>query len=88
MDVVNPLHLFRIRFDIRQVEIDHHGLLAAAHQHARKRQFVVRVDFLMRDIRGHINEVAGTGFRHEFEPLTPPHAGAPAYHVNDALTGP
>ena len=51
-------------------------------------QVVVRIDFLVRDIRRHVNEVARTGFRHEFEPLTPPHAGAPAYHVNDALTGP
>ena len=59
MNVVNPLYLFRVRLDIRQVEIDDHRLLAAAHQHARQRLVVARIDFLVRDEWRHVNEVTG-----------------------------
>src|SRR5262249_51440085 len=76
MNVVNPLYLFRVRFDIRQVEIDDHRLLAAAHQHARQRLVVVRIDFLVRDKWRDVNEVTGASFRHELEPVTPTHASA------------
>ena len=47
MNVVHPAHLFGLRLDVGQIEIDDHWLLAAAHDHARQRQVVARIDLLM-----------------------------------------
>jgi len=37
MNVVDPLHLFRVRLDIGQIEIDDDRLLTTTHQHAGQR---------------------------------------------------
>jgi hypothetical protein len=52
-----PSALFGL-FDDRNVEVDDHRLLAAAHKHARERLVVVRVDLLVRNVRRHVDEVA------------------------------
>src|SRR3984885_8023913 len=88
MQVVDPLDRFRIGFDARQVEIDYDRLLAAAHQHARQRRLVAGVDLLVRDEGRHVDEIARGGFGHEFEPVTPAHAGASADHIDDAFDRP
>src|SRR5208283_391314 len=81
MNVVHPSHGFRLRLDIRQIKVDHHRLLAAAHDHARQCQVVVRIDLLMWDEWRHVNEIARTRLRHEFEPLAPSHPGSSAHDV-------
>src|SRR5438874_11295940 len=57
MNIVDPMHLFGIWLDVRQVEIDDDGILTAATQHTRQRLGVARVDLLVRDGRWHIDEV-------------------------------
>jgi hypothetical protein len=78
------VHFLRL-LDDGNVEIDYDRLLAAAYQHARQRLVVVGVDFLMRHIRGHVNEVARPGFSHEFQRVAPAHACSAAHHVDHAL---
>src|SRR5208283_1731566 len=71
----------RLRLDIGQIEIENHWLLAAAHDHARQRQVVARIDLLMRNEWRHVNEIARTRLRYEFEPLAPSHPSSPAHDV-------
>ena len=42
----------------------------------------------MRDKGRHIDEIAGAGLGHEFEPVAPAHAGPSADHVDHALHRP
>src|SRR5262249_37781319 len=84
MDWIDPGHLLRL-LDRLDVEIDHDGLVVAAHQHALERLVAAGVDLLMRHVRWHEDEVAGAGLGGEFEPLAPAHAGFSPHHVDHAL---
>ena len=84
MDGVDPAHGARLLhwFDI---QIYDHGFVVAADEHALE-SFVARsVDFLMRDVGRHIDEVAGSGFSDVFEMIAPAHAGAAADDIDDAF---
>ena len=87
VDVVHPLHLLRIGLDVRQLEVDHYGLLPASHDHARQRRLRARVDLLVWHVRRDEDEVAGAGLGDKFKPVTPAHAGPAARDIDDALDG-
>jgi len=78
------MHFFRL-LDHGNVEVDDHGRLATAYEHAEERLGVADVDFLVRDIGRDVNEIARTGFGDEFERVAPAHAGVAADDVKDAL---
>src|SRR5487761_2259127 len=59
MDVVDPGNVLGIGLDVGKVEVHDDGLLPAATQHAGQRLGVARVDLLVRDVRRHIDEIAG-----------------------------
>jgi len=59
VDVVHPLHLLRIGLDVRQLEVDHDGLLPASHDHARQRRLRARVDLLVWHVRRDEDESPG-----------------------------
>src|SRR5579863_7867994 len=80
MQVVDPFDRFWIGFDARQIEIDHHRLLPATHEHAGQRRLVARVDLLMGDEGRHVDEIARASLGDEFKPVAPAHAGAAAHH--------
>src|SRR5262245_3734186 len=84
MDRVDPWHLLRL-LDRLDVEVDHHGLIVAAHQHAFERLVRAGIDLLMRHIRRYEDEVAGAGLGGEFEPLAPAHARLATHYVDHAL---
>jgi len=88
MNVVLPVHFFRIAFDIGQVEIDDHGLLTAAADHTRQRLVVSGVDLLMRYVWRYEDEIARTRFGYELEAVAPSHARASADDVDDAFDRP
>jgi hypothetical protein len=72
MGGIHPVCLLG-RFGRSDVEVDDDGFLIATNHDAGQRFVVVRIDLLMRDKRRHVDEVAGPGFGHEFEALSPPH---------------
>lgn len=67
------------------VEINHDGFLVAAHEDADERLLWVGVDFLMRRVGRHVDEIAGLGFGDILELIAPAHAGASAEHIDDAF---
>ena len=83
MYVVHPPYLFRLRLDVGHIEIDDYWLLAAAHDHARQRQVVARIDLLVRNVWRHVNvnEVARARVRYKFEPLGPSYPSSSAHEV-------
>jgi hypothetical protein len=74
MDGINPIYLLWILdwIDIRDVDDD--GLIVGADEYTFENIIGVGVDFLMRHIRRHKDEIAWTGFRDEFEAVPPAHA--------------
>ena len=54
------------------IEIDDDGILAAPHHHYFDGLVGAGVQLLVRDERRHENEIAGTGFIGELEPVAPP----------------
>ena len=52
-------------------EIDHHRLVVAAYQDALERRVAQRIDFLVRHVGRHENEIAGVGLGDELEPRRP-----------------
>src|SRR5258706_1390839 len=84
VDVVHPVHFLGF-LDHRDVEVDHHRLLAAAAEHAGKRLAVARVDLLVRHVRWHVDEVARAGLGDELELVAPAHARLALHYIDDAL---
>jgi hypothetical protein len=84
VDRVDPGHVFRLLHRL-DVEVDHHRLVVAAHQHALQGLVGRGVDLLVRHVRRHIDEVAGPGLGGEFQLLAPAHPGAAADHIDHAL---
>src|SRR6185312_5152956 len=84
MDRVDPGDVFRPlrRLD---VEIDDHGFIVGAHQHAFEHLVATGIDLLVRHVRRHVDEIAGPRFGDEFEMLAPAHARLSAQHVDHAL---
>src|SRR5262249_9757990 len=60
-------------------------LLPTARQHAMQLRVVAGVDFLMRHVRRHVNEVALTGFGNEFEAIAPAQPRDSPDHVDDTF---
>jgi len=66
-----------------QVQIHDDRILTASHHQRFARLMDARVDFLVRHIGRHVDEISRTGFLAEFQSLAPPHAGAAAHNVKD-----
>ena len=66
MDRVDPINLFEPLSGI-DIQVDHHGFVVAAHQHAFERCIAEGIDLLVRNVRRHENEVAGFRLCGEFE---------------------
>src|SRR6185503_17358080 len=84
VDVIHPVHFLWLLYD-RDVEIHDDRFLTAAHEHARERLIVVRVDLLVRNVWRHVDEVAGAGFRDELELIAPAHPRLSADDVDHAF---
>ncbi len=87
VDGIDPAHRLGL-FDRFDVEIDGDGLTIAAHQHAFQRLVGVRIDFLVRNIGRHVDEIAGTCFRNIFQMFAPAHARTALYHIDHAFEVP
>src|SRR5208282_3402945 len=61
-------------------------LLPTPHEHALQNLFG-RVDFLVRHVGRHVNEVAWACLSQEFEPVAPAHPSFPLDDVDDRLDG-
>src|SRR5262245_30605840 len=81
---IYPVHLFR-GLCWRNIHIDHDGLLTATRDHAVQHLAWAGIDLLMRHERWHIDKVARSCFRSEFEMLTPAHPCPPRDDVNHRL---
>jgi len=81
---IDPQHGLRL-FDRLDVEIDRHRLAVRAHQHTFQHFVATRIDLLMRHVRRHIDEIAGTGLRGELQMLAPAHPRLALHHIDDAL---
>ena len=58
-------------FGTCNIQIDDDGLLSAAHDYGFHRFILAGVQFLMRDVRGDVDEISGAGFVDEFEIVSP-----------------
>src|SRR5215472_18087991 len=87
VDRINPGDGARVlyRFD---VQVYDYGFVVAAHQNALEHLVSGRIDFLVRNVRRHIDKVAWAGFRDIFETFAPAHAGPSANHVDDTFKRP
>src|SRR5437867_11284572 len=88
MDVVHPVHALRIRLDRGYVEIDHHRLLAAAHEDARQRLVVAGVDLLVWNVWRHVDKIARARLGDELEAIAPAHASLAADDIDHGLDRP
>src|SRR5215475_1510021 len=68
--------------DRRDVEVDHNPLVVTAHHHEIKRLAGVKVQLLMRYVRGEVDEITGRHFRCKFELFAPAYL-APTFHDVD-----
>ncbi len=73
--------------DRLDVEVHRHGLAVAAAQHALERLGRAGVDFLVRHIGRHVDEVARSGLGRELELLAPAHARASAHARRSPIRG-
>ena len=77
VDRVDPVHVLGF-FDWVDVgDVDDDRFVVRADQYAFQRLRGVGVDFLMRHVRRHVDEVARAGFRHVFESVAPAHPRSP-----------
>jgi hypothetical protein len=67
------------------IEIDDDGFLSAADDDGFDGLVAARVEFLLLDVGRDVDEVAGAGFVHKFEVLTPAEAGAATDDVEDGF---
>jgi hypothetical protein len=84
MDRVRPDYLLR-RLHRRDIQIHHRCFVIAAHQHAFQRLLGAGIDFLVRHIRRHVDEVPRPRLRHEFQLFAPAHPRMTPDDVDPAL---
>ena len=84
MHIVDPSDLFR-RLARRDVEVYYDRFLSASHEHAFERLIGAGVDFLMRNKRRDVDEVADAGFSGELQPITPTHASLALDDIDHAF---
>jgi len=79
--------LGRVRTIFRtwDIQIDDNRLLAAAHDHGLNWLVGASIQFLMRNVRRHIDEISRPGLIHEFELIAPAKTRAPAHDINHSL---
>src|ERR1700758_185410 len=87
MNRVDPADLFRA-LDRLNVEIDDDRLVVAADHDAIERFVAGGIDLLVRHIRRHKDEIAGTGLGDVFEMLAPAHSCLALEHVDHAFEMP
>src|SRR6185295_4977729 len=73
MQIVLPSNLLRL-LDRGYIEVHNNRILSATYQHTFERVVGACVDFLVRHIRRHVDEIAWPGFGGEFEMIAPTHA--------------
>src|SRR5471032_790633 len=84
MNRLNPEHFLGLLHCI-DVQIHHHRLVVAAHEYAFQRFVGERVDFLMRHVRRHEDEITRSGFSGKFQMIAPLHARLAAHDVDHAF---
>ena len=84
MQIVNPTDELR-NLHRRNVEVYDEPLLATACQHTVECEIVARVDFLVRNVRRDVDEIALRGFCDKLEMITPTQASQPVDDLDDAL---
>ena len=77
MDGVDPGDAFGFFYRV-YVQVDDYGFVVAADQDAFQGFVRAGVDFLVGDVGGDEDEVAGAGFGDEFQFVAPAHSGAAA----------
>ncbi|CUX06387.1 hypothetical protein AGR1B_pTi0071 [Agrobacterium fabacearum S56] len=82
---INPINLFRLlyRIDIRDVDDD--CLVVRSHQDALEHVVRIGIDFLVRYVRRHEDEVAWSRLRDIFQMIPPAHTGLATDHENNAF---
>jgi hypothetical protein len=61
MQVVDPSDQLG-RLHALDLEVEYETILAATREHTLQLQIRARVDFLMRNVGGHVDEITGSGF--------------------------
>jgi len=84
MDRVLPKDIFRL-FHRLDIEIDDDRLLSGADQHAFQCLVAAGVDFLMRHVGRHEDEIARAGFGDEFQIVAPAHPRLALDDVDNAF---
>ena len=74
-----------IRFRAGDIQVDDDGLLAAADDDGLDGHIAPRIQFLMRNVGRHVNEISGARFIYKFQLVSPAKAGAPAHHIDHRL---
>src|ERR1700736_1422733 len=69
----------------RNIEVDHHRLLPAADDHRFPGLIFVRVQLLMRHVRGHVDEIAWSSLIYKLQPISPSKTRSAADDVNHRL---
>jgi hypothetical protein len=81
---INPQHLLRLFYRL-DVQVHRDRLAIAAAQHALQHLGRAGVDFLVRNVGGHVDEVARPGLRRELQMSAPAHACTALDDVDHAL---
>ena len=81
---IDPQHRLRL-FHRLDVEIDRDRLAVAAHQHAFQHLVAAGVDFLVRHVGRHEDEIAGAGLGGELQLLAPAHPRLALHDIDDAF---
>src|SRR5438093_12220041 len=81
---VNPIDLFR-RLSGFEIQIDDDRLLTAPDHHAAENISRARIDLLMGNERGNVNEIARASLGDKLQVLTPSTAPPAANHIENAF---
>src|SRR5437867_5309852 len=81
---VNPIDLFR-RLSGFEIQIDDDRLLTAPDHHAAENLSRARIDLLMGNERGNVNEIARASLGDKLQVLTPSNAPPAANHIENAF---
>src|SRR5262249_45974916 len=84
VQVVDPAHELGYLYRL-DVEVDDESLLPAARQHAMQLDIIARVDFLMRHVRRHVDEVTWAGFGDKLKVVAPSQSCRTIDHIDDTF---
>lgn len=84
VQVVDPSDQLRSLHTL-DLEVEYQASLAAACQYALQLQIVARIDFLMRNVGGYVDEVAGRSLGFKFQTLAPAQSCDSVEYINHGL---